>query len=188
MLAHDRRGLVERDERLVAGRRRRDRRRRRSAAIRSPTSRCRSSPRGGASIAASKLAASQPRSKRAPAVAALRPPLVQPREERLVAHLRAQPAGVLEQRLGQVEAGHRRIGVQRGGRTRRTGRGWPTPCRGRRSCGRARAGTCRPSIQVLCCATTSASSGIERAAGLPASSRLSTAMKWLLPLPKLPCR
>ena len=46
----------------------------------------------------------------------------------------------------------------------------------------------RPCVQALCLATTAASSLIARASGLPCSSRCSTAMKWLLPLPKLPCR
>ena len=35
---------------------------------------------------------------------------------------------------------------------------------------------------------TGANSGMLRAAGLPCRRRCSTAMKWLLPLPKLPCR
>lgn len=45
----------------------------------------------------------------------------------------------------------------------------------------------RPVVQPLR-ATTSASSCVAQACMLPASSRFSTAMKWLLPEPKLPCK
>ena len=46
----------------------------------------------------------------------------------------------------------------------------------------------RSAVQALDLATAPASLGIERASGSPRSSSVSTAMKWLLPLPKLPCR
>jgi hypothetical protein len=42
-------------------------------------------------------------------------------------------------------------------------------------------------IQSLCLSTAGASSAIARARGWPAISRLRTAMKCDLPLPKLPC-
>lgn len=45
-----------------------------------------------------------------------------------------------------------------------------------------------PSVHPLWRATTSASSGLPRAAGSPRRSSVSIAMKWLLPAPKLPCR
>jgi len=45
-----------------------------------------------------------------------------------------------------------------------------------------------PLIQSSWRVTVAASSGIERACVLPASSRSSTAMKWLLPAPKEPCK
>ena len=43
-------------------------------------------------------------------------------------------------------------------------------------------------VHALARATAPASSGMERARALPCSNRVSTAMKWLLPLPKLPWR
>jgi len=46
----------------------------------------------------------------------------------------------------------------------------------------------RPCVHALCLATMGANSLIDRASGLFCSNRCSTAMKWLLPLPKLPCR
>ena len=46
----------------------------------------------------------------------------------------------------------------------------------------------RPVVHALDFATAPASSGVERAPESPRNSSVSTAMKWLLPLPKLPCR
>ena len=66
-------------------------------------------------MAASKLAASQPLSNSPqppPPPPRASSALVQLREEGLVAHALAQLARILEQALGQVEAGHRRVGVQ----------------------------------------------------------------------------
>ena len=46
----------------------------------------------------------------------------------------------------------------------------------------------RPDVQAFDFATAPASAGIERATASSRSSSVSTAMKWLFPLPKLPCR